>query len=65
MKAKIIYTSQAGGTSYTYPSWWAFDEEDYPIANADTKRGLQMHLATINRLVKSGQYTKRPLYTGY
>ncbi len=65
-KANIVYTREVGGTTYVEPAWWALDDDGYGIAGpCNDKRSVQMQLAGINRLVKSGWWAARPLYTGY
>lgn len=65
-KAIIVFTRNAGGTTYVNPAWWAFDNNNYPIAGpSKTKREVQRHLAWVNKQVKCENYAHRPLYTGY
>ena len=65
-KATIFYNRHAGGTTHINPAWWAEDEEGHVIAGpGGTKGEVQRELASHNRLIRSGKWTPRPLYTGY
>ena len=64
-KARLSFTSLEGNTQYAEPAWRAFTEDGDCIAVDTSKRAVQKKLAWINRQVKSGTYSKRPLYTGY
>ena len=68
-RAILFYSCRAGGMTYPAPAWWAeADEEDekYIIAGpATSRRAICRELADRNRLVRSGAYSLRPLYTGY
>ena len=65
-KANLMVTAIVEGKGYDEASWWAFDEERRDVAGpCQTKRALQRELAEINRLVKSGKWAPRELYTGY
>ncbi len=52
-KATIRYTRHVDGTTYMYPSWWAFGDDGHPIAGGcASKRDLAHALADLNLRVR-------------
>ena len=71
-RAILFFSCRAGGMTYPAPAWWAVGEDDeegergYIIAGpASSRQAVCRELADRNRLVRSGAYSPRPLYTGY